>query len=253
MAGHSKWANIKHRKGAQDAKRGKIFSRIVKRIQSVARKGGGDPDTNPELRLYIQKAREANMPNENVERAILKATGQLPGMSFTDFTYEGYGPGGVAFLLEGSTDNKNRTVGNIRHHFSKNGGNLGQDGCVAWMFKEQGIVSIKEDLVASADALMEVALEHGAEDFEQEDGVITITCEPTEFVGLRDALEAAGYKEFITDEITKTAETQVAPELAVVKQNMRLIDLLEDDDDVENLYHNLELTDDVAAALEDED
>src|SRR5690554_3100977 len=157
MAGHSKWANIKHKKAAVDAKRGKVFSRLSKKISSAARRGGGELDTNNELRLWVQKAKAANMPNDNIERAILKATGQLEGVVYTDFTYEGYGPGGVAILLEGSTDNKNRTVANIRHFFSKQGGNLGENGCVGWMFHDKGVISIEQEHVANNDSLMEVA------------------------------------------------------------------------------------------------
>lgn len=250
MAGHSKWANIKHRKGREDAKRGKVFTKIVKQISSAARRGGGDLEANSELRLYVGKAKDANMPNDTIERAILKATGQLEGVSFSDFTYEGYGPGGVAIFLEGSTDNKNRTVGNIRYYFSKNGGNLGQDGCVAWMFEGQGILTLEEEGVEDIDALMELALESGADDIEVEDGVVTVIADPMAFMELRDTLAGKGYS-FISDEITRVAETSVEPDLAAVKANMRLLDILEDDDDIENVYHNLELSDEVAAALEE--
>lgn len=252
MAGHSKWANIKHKKARQDKKRGKVFSKLSKKISSAARRGGGDPETNHELRLYVDKAKAANMPNDNIERAILKATGQLEGVTYTDFTYEGYGPGGVAYLLEGSTDNKNRTVANIRHFFDKSGGNLGESGCVAWMFHSRGILSISADEVSDVEELMEVALENGAEDFEQEDGVITITTDPLDFLTMRQALQSDGYEEFITDELTKIAETTLCPDLSTVQSNIRLLDLLEDDDDIENVYHNLELSDDVAEALESE-
>lgn len=251
MAGHSKWANIKHRKAAVDAKRGKIFSKIVKKISSAARRGGGDPDMNTELRLYIDKARAANMPNDKIERAILKATGQLEGVSIEDFTYEGYGPGGVAILLEGSTDNKNRIVAEIRHAFNKNGGNLGANGCVSWMFHEQGVITLNAEGI-DADDLMELALENGAEDFIVEDDVVTLISAPADFVDLRTALIEAGHSEFLSDEITKNAETTTSPELSDVKGNMKLIDVLEDNDDIENVYSNLELSDDVAAALEAE-
>jgi len=250
MAGHSKWANIKHKKAREDARRGKIFTRLVKKISSAARRGGGDPETNPELRLFVQKAKDANMPNENIERAILKATGQLEGVTYTDFSYEGYGPGGVAFFVEGSTDNKNRTVAEIRHTFTKFGGNLGEDGCVRWMFTSQGLMSLSEDEVEDPDELMMLAAEHGALDFEQDDGVITITTEPTEFHAVRDALVEAGYEEFLSDEITMVADNKVEPDLSAVKSNMKLIDMLEDNDDVENFYHNLELSDEVAAELD---
>jgi YebC/PmpR family DNA-binding regulatory protein len=192
------------------------------------------------------------MPNDNIERAILKATGQLEGVTYTDFSYEGYGPGGVAMFIEGSTDNKNRTVSNVRYAFTKNGGNLGNDGCVAWMFHDQGIIVIEDSHVDDIDALMELALENGASDLISEDGMVTLTTEYEDFVNLRDALQVAGYEEFVTDELTKVAETTVTPEFSDVKQTMRIIDVLEDDDDVENIYHNLDLSDEVAAALEAE-
>ena len=249
MAGHSKWANIKHRKAAQDAKRGKAFSTLIKKISSAARRGGGDPDTNVELRLWLLKARDANVPKDNIDRAIAKATGQLEGITFTDFTYEGYGPGGVAILLAGATDNKNRTVAELRHAFSKHNGNLGENGCVAWMFQDKGIISIEEAKVGDADALMELALENGAEDYEVEDGVVTISTTPEDFMGLRDALVEAGHTEFMTDEVTKEAETKIEPDLGTTRTAMKLIDFLEDYDDIENVYHNLELTDEVAEAL----
>ena len=253
MAGHSKWANIKHKKARQDAKRGKVFSRLSKKISSAARRGGGDLDANHELRLWVDKAKEANMPNDNIERAILKATGQLEGVTYSDFSYEGYGPGGVAYYVDGSTDNKNRTVAQIRHHFDKNGGNLGESGCVAWMFHSRGVISLGSDQVDDLDSLMDLALENGAIDFETQDGVITITTEPADFVAMREALRGLGHKEFMTDELTKIAENSLCPDLTTVKKNMVLLELLEDDDDIENVYHNLDLSDDVAAALASEE
>ena len=179
----------------------------------------------------------------------MKATGQLEGVSYEDFSYEGYGAGGVAIMVEGSTDNRNRTVANVRHAFSKTGGNLGENGCVAWMFQTQGIVSITEELVTDEDALFELASEHGAEDFETSDGVVTIICSQEAFVGLREALETAGYNEFVTDEITKVAETSISPSVEDAKRTMRLLEMLEDDDDIENVYSNFEPSDDVIAAL----
>ena len=252
MAGHSKWANIKHKKARQDKKRGKIFSKLVKKITSAARRGGGDPEVNPELRVYVDKAKDANMPKENIERAIKKGTGDLEGVTYTDFRYEAYGPGGVAYLMEGSTDNRNRTVADIRHIFDKSGGNLGESGCVAWMFHSQGIISLSEDEVDDADDILAIALEHGAEDFEQEDGVITVTTAPEAFADVRDALKSSGHDDFMTDEVTKVAENTLAPDLSTVQRNMKLIEILEDNDDIEEFYHNLELSDDVAEALDAE-
>ncbi len=252
MAGHSHWANIKHKKKKKDKKRGKKFSKISKKITSAARRGGGDVEYNSELRVYIDKAKDANMPKDTIERAIKKGTGELEGVSYTDFRYEAYGPGGVAYLLEGSTDNKNRTVADIRYIFDKNGGNLGEDGCVAWMFDAQGVISLSDDNVDDIDDLMLFAIEAGADDVEHEAGVVTITTPPKEFANMRDALQNEGYDEFMNDEITKVAENSLAPELSVVQKNMKLIDLLEDNDDIEEIYHNLELTDDVAQAIDAE-
>jgi YebC/PmpR family DNA-binding regulatory protein len=249
MAGHSKWANIKHKKAREDAKRGKIFSKIVKKITSAARRGGGDPDTNPELRLYIDKAKDANMPKDNVERAIKKGTGELEGVTYDEFTYEGYGPGGVAIFLTGATDNRNRTVAEIRHIFSERNGKLGEDGCVNWMFKDRGLLSLSEDEVDDVDELMMVALENDAVDFEQEDGVVTILTEFSDFMKMRNALEEAGYDEFMSDELTKLADTHIAPDPSTTRTNLGLIEELEDHDDIENVYHNLELSDEAAAEL----
>ena len=252
MAGHSKWANIKHKKARQDKKRGKIFSKLSKKITSAARRAGGDLEYNSELRVYVDKAKDANMPKENIERAIKKGTGELEGVSYTDFRYEAYGPGGVAYLLEGSTDNKNRTVADIRYVFDKNGGNLGESGCVSWMFHSQGIISLSDDHVDDTDEFMMLALEHGAEDVEYEDGIVTVTTPPGAFAAMRDALQDEGYREFVTDEITKVAENSLSPDLSTVKKNMDLIELLEDNDDIEEIYHNLDLTDEVAQALDAE-
>lgn len=249
MAGHSKWANIKHRKGREDAKRGKIFSKLVKKITAAARRGGGDADANTELRLYVDKAKVANMPKDTIERAIKKGTGELEGVNYEAFTYEGYGPGGVAIFLTGATDNKNRTVADIRHAFNKHNGNLGADGCVNWMFKDRGLFSISQDEVSDIDELMMLALENNAVEFEQEDGVVTILCEVQDFMAMRRALGEAGYDEFITDELTKLADTVVTPDLKTTQTNLSLFDVLEEHDDIENVYHNLELSDEVAAQL----
>jgi YebC/PmpR family DNA-binding regulatory protein len=249
MAGHSKWANIKHKKAREDAKRGKIFSKLVKKITSAARRGGGDPDINNELRLFIDKAKDANMPKENIERAIKKGTGELEGVSYDEFTYEGYGPGGVAIFLTGATDNRNRTVAEVRHMFSERNGNLGESGCVNWMFTDRGILSISDEHVDDLEDLMEVALENGAVDFEDDDGVVTIQTEVADYMAMRDALEAAGYDEFMSDEITKLADNHIAPDLSTTQTNLALIEDLEDHDDIENVYHNLELSDEVADQL----
>ncbi len=252
MSGHSKWSTIKRKKGALDAKRGAAFSGIIKKLSSAARRGGGDPSMNAELRMYLQKAKDVNMPADTIKRAIQKATGQLEGSNFAAFSYEGYGPGGVAIFVEGATDNRNRTAANVRFAFSKNGGNMGQDGCVGWMFHAQGIIAIAEENVKDVEAFMELALENGAEDFEHEDGVITIITPPEEYMNVRQTLVDNGYSNFLDDELTKTSETKVAPDIDAVRANMRLLELLEEDDDVENVYHNLEISDEVAAVLENE-
>lgn len=249
MAGHSKWANIKHKKAREDNKRGKVFTKLVKNITSAARRGGGDLDTNPELRLAVQKAKDANMPSDNIERAILKATGNLEGVTYESFSYEGYAPGGIAIMVTGATDNRNRTVAEVRHIFTKNGGNLGQDGCVAWMFKTKGIISIETDGDA-ADQVMEIALEHGAEDFEQDDGVVTITMEPTDYPTVREALVAQGFTEMLTDDVQMVADNEVEPDsLDDAKKALKIIEFLEDYDDIESLAHNLAMTDELAAEL----
>ncbi len=250
MAGHSKWANIKHRKAREDAKKGKSFTKLVKDITSSARRGGGDLSMNPELRLAVQKAKEGNMPSENIERAILKATGQLEGVTYESFSYEGYAPGGVAIMITGATDNRNRTVAEVRHIFNKHGGNLGQDGCVAWMFSSKGIMSI-EASGEQVDKLMELALEHGADDLEDEDGIVTITTEPHDYPRVREGLIAGGFTEFLTDEVQIVAETNVTPDsVADAKKAWRIIEFLEEYDDVETLAHNLEMTEELAEALE---
>ena len=249
MAGHSKWANIKHRKAAVDAKRGKVFSKIIKKIASAARRGGGDPDANPELRLHLNKAKAVNVPQDNIQRAILKATGQLEGISFEEFSYEGYGPGGVAILLEGSTDNRNRTVSEIRHAFSKNGGNMGENGCVSWMFETKGILVISEELVEDADELMMLAVEAGADDFEQEDQAFTITTTSTEFMAVRGALVESGISEFLTDEITKLPQNTLTLTGQQAKTALRLIDYFEEHDDIENVYSNIDIDEQTAASL----
>ena len=225
------------------------FAETRKAISSAARRGGGDLDANPELRLAVQKAKDANMPDDNIERAILKATGQLEGVTYEDFSYEGYAPGGVAIMVTGATDNNNRTVAEVGHIFSKHGGILGQDGCVAWMFSSKGIITLEADGDA-ADQLMEIALENGAEDFEQEDGVITITAEPSDYPAVREAIVIAGFSEFLTDEVQMVAESEVAPEdVADAKKAWKIIEFFEDYDDVESVAHNLEMTDALAAEL----
>ncbi|PLX40101.1 MAG: YebC/PmpR family DNA-binding transcriptional regulator [Deltaproteobacteria bacterium] len=241
MAGHSKWANIKHKKGREDAKRGKIFSKLAKEIAVAARMGGGDPDMNPRLRLAVDKARGQNMPKDNIQRAIAKGTGEGGGANYEQFFYEGYGPGGVAVYLEVLTDNKNRVVAEIRHAFSKNNGNLGETGCVGWLFESKGFFMIPLE-AADEDTLMNVALEAGAEDFAAAGDIWEVTTAPGDFGAVRDAFEAAGITPESAD-LTMIPQNTVKIEGKQVDQMLRLMEMLEDNDDVQNVYANFDISD----------
>ena len=238
MSGHSKWATIKHKKGATDAKRGKIFTRLIKEITIAAKFGGGDPDGNPRLRTAILAAKAENMPADNIKRAIQRGTGELEGLSYEELTYEGYGPGGVAIIIEVLTDNKNRAVSEVRHAFSKNGGNLGADGAVSWMFAKKGVISIDKD-AASEDKLMEIVLESGAEDLNDEGTHWEILCDPKDFEAVTKALADAKIKPQ-TAEITKIASTYTKLEGAQANAMMRLLETIEDLDDTQNVYSNFD-------------
>ncbi|MBF0803637.1 MULTISPECIES: YebC/PmpR family DNA-binding transcriptional regulator [unclassified Neisseria] len=234
MAGHSKWANIQHRKSRQDAKRGKIFTRLIKEITVAARMGGGDPASNPRLRLAVDKATGNNMPKDNIQRAIDKGTGNLEGVEYTELRYEGYGIGGAALMVDCLTDNKTRTVADVRHAFNKNGGNLGTDGCVAFNFVHQGYLLFAPE--TDEDALMEAALEAGAQDVvTNDDGSIEVITAPNDWAGVKAALEGAGFQSEDGD-VTMRAqnETELSGEDADKMQ--KLIDALEDLDDVQNVY-----------------
>jgi len=246
MAGHSKWANIKHRKGAQDAKRGKVFTKLAKELTVAAKIGGGDPASNPRLRLVVDKARQANMPKDNVERAIKKGTGDLDGVSYEEGTFEGYGPGGVAIIVEFLTDNRTRTVADVRHIFSKHGGSLGVSGSVAFLFERKGVITLAEG--ADFDAAFEAALEAGAEDVTQEDGMVEIVTAPADFEVVREALEAKELP-IETAEITMQPQTSTQVEGKAAEQLMRLIDKLEDNDDVQNVYANFDISDEEMAQI----
>jgi YebC/PmpR family DNA-binding regulatory protein len=237
MAGHSKWKNIQHRKSAQDAKRGRLFMKMSKDIFTAAKEGGGDPDSNPALRTAIEKARAVNMPNENIERAIKKATGNLDGVSYEEITYEGYGPGGVAVMVDVLTDNKNRSASEIRHAFSKHGGNLGESGCVAFMFDKKGVITVTKNDV-DEDQLMLDALEAGAEEMETEDDVYIITTEPEAYRAVRDALREKQYP--VEDaELTMVPKTTASLSEEDAAKMEKLIDALESLDDVQDIYHNM--------------
>ncbi len=239
MAGHSKWANIQHRKGKQDAARGKIFTKLVREITVAARMGGGDPEGNPRLRLAMDKAIAASMPKDNIERAIKKATGELEGVEYEEVRYEGYGPHGVAVLVECMTDNRNRTVAEIRHAFSKFGGNLGTEGSVAYQFRRLGVLSFAPG--ADEERITEVAIEAGAEDVVAfDDGAVEVLADPEGFAGLRDAMQAAGL-EPDDAEITQRADVEVTLEGEQAQTVARLLDHLEDLDDTQNVYSNADL------------
>lgn len=241
MSGHSKWSNIKHRKGKEDARRGKVFSKIVKEITVAARLGGGDPEANPRLRLAVDKARAANMPKENVDRAIKKGTGEGGGVAYEEVTYEGYGPGGVAVLVNVLTDNRNRTVAEIRHAFGKNQGNLGENGCVGWMFDSKGYMAVDAELV-DEERILELALEAGAEDVRLAGDVWEVLTTPEEFEAVRDALQSGGL-ELQEPDVTMLPQTSVKIEGKVVDQMLRLMEMLEDNDDVQNVYANFDIDD----------
>jgi YebC/PmpR family DNA-binding regulatory protein len=246
MAGHSKWANIQHRKNAQDAKRGKIFTKIIREISVAARAGGGDPAGNPRLRTAIDKALDANMAKDVIERAIKKATGELEGVSYEEVRYEGYAPGGVAVIVDCLTDNKVRTVADVRHAFNKFGGNLGTDGSVAFMFRKLGVLSFAPG--ADEDRITEVAIEAGADDVVAypEDGSIDVLTAPEHFAAVRDAMKAAGL-EPAQAEVTWRADNDVAVDGETGQQVVRLLDWLEDLDDVQAVYSNADLGEDAYA------
>jgi YebC/PmpR family DNA-binding regulatory protein len=238
MSGHSKWATIKHKKGALDAKRGKIFTRLIKEI-TMAAKSGGDPDKNPRLRTAIAAAKAENMPGDNIKKAIQRGTGELPGVSYEEITFEGYGPGGVAILVEVSTDNRNRTVSEIRHAFGKNGGNMGEAGSVAWMFKKKGDIVIPK-AQASEEKLMDLVLESGADDLKDDGDYWEILCDPSSYESVLEAVKAAG----VTPE---NSEIGMIPDNYIkltghqASTMIRLMEALEDQDDVQHVYSNFDI------------
>ena len=239
MSGHSKWATIKHKKGALDAKRGKIFTRLIKEITIAAKGGGGDPDGNPRLRTAIAAAKAENMPADNIKRAIQKGTGELEGASYEEIRYEGYGPGGVAIIVDVLTDNKNRAASEIRHSFSKQGGNLGAPGSVAHMFSKKGLIVVEKS-AANEDKLTEIVLDAGAEDLSDEGEVWEITTAPNDFNAVLDAVKAAKI-ETVQAEVTMIASTYTKLEGAQAAQMMRLLDAIDDLDDTQNVYSNFDM------------
>lgn len=247
MAGHSKWANIKRRKGAQDAVRGKIFTKLNREIMVAAKIGGGDQESNPRLRLAVAKARSANMPMQNIERAIKKGTGDLEGVNYEEFTYEGYGPAGVAVLVETLTDNRNRTVSEVRSAFTKNNGNLGESGCVSWIFQMSSYFVFSKDSI-DGDSLVEVALEAGAEDINEEGTEYEITGPPENFEALKTAFEEAGLS-YQVGEVTMLPQNTIELDEKQAEQTLKLVEALEDSDDVQKVFANFDIPDDVMEKL----
>jgi YebC/PmpR family DNA-binding regulatory protein len=241
MSGHSKWHTIKHKKGALDAKRGKVFTKLIREMTIAARLGGGDPDSNPRLRTVYDKAKAANMPADNITRAIKKGTGELEGTTYEDLLLEGYGPGGVAILVEGTTDNRNRSVSEIRHIFTKHGGNLGGAGSVAYMFKPKGVIAIASEK-ATEEKLMEIALDAGADDIVAEAAGFTVYTTPHSFEAVREAIKKAGI-EPDEAEIKKLADNTIPLEGVKAQQLLKLVEALDDNDDVSTVWDNSDISD----------
>ncbi|MGI6776603.1 MAG: YebC/PmpR family DNA-binding transcriptional regulator [Acetivibrionales bacterium] len=240
MAGHSKWANIKHKKERSDAKKGKLFTKIGREIAVIVKQGGPDPEANSKLKDVIAKAKAANMPNDSITRSIKKAAGDIDSENYEEIVYEGYGPGGVAVIVEAMTDNRNRTAGDLRHYFDKFGGNLGQTGCVSFMFDRKGVIVIEKSDKISEDELMLDVLEAGAEDISVEEEYYEVLTDPADFSNVREALEAKGYK-FESAEIEMVPQTMTKlTDEEQIKQMEKLIDNVEDLDDVQNIFHNWE-------------
>ncbi len=239
MSGHSKWASIKHKKAAQDAKRGKIFTKVIRELAVAARMGGGDPDTNPRLRKAVSDAKGVNMPADNIKRAIMKGTGELEGVTYDEISYEGYGPGGVAIFLEVLTDNKNRAVSELRRIFSKNGGNIGESGCVAWMFNRKGYLVVEKS-AASEDDLLNIILEAGAEDLREDGSNYEIFTPPDKYEAVVEALEKNNI-EIAASNLGQIPQNYVKLEGKQAQQLLRLMEELEDHDDVQNVWANFDI------------
>jgi YebC/PmpR family DNA-binding regulatory protein len=243
MSGHSKWATIKHKKGAADAKRGKLFAKLIKQVEVAARSGGGDPDSNPTLRTMFQKARDNSVPLDTIERAVKRGTGELDGVNYESITYEGYAPGGIALLIDALSDNRNRTGSEIRSLLTKNGGSLAEPGAVAWQFERKGVVKVPRSV--DEDEVMMVGLDNGAEDLEDHGEVWQVTCDAGDVLSLRAALEEAGIEVEESDSTMMPTNTIEVTDTADVKAVLRLIDLLDDHEDVQDLYSNIDIPDEV--------
>jgi len=247
MSGHSKWATIRHKKAQTDARRGKLFSKLIREITAAARIGGGDPSANPRLRTAIDAAKGANMPSENIERAIKRGTGELPGVSYEEAIYEAYAPSGVAMVIKVLTDNKNRTLGEVKHVLSRHGGSIGGAGSVAWQFKAYGIIHLPADKYSEDEAL-EMALEAGADDFRRDGTIYEIRTDPTDFAAVREALEKRG-AEILHSELTQIPQNTVKLTEKDAAKVLKLIDALEDLDDVQQVYANFDISEEVMEKL----
>ena len=243
MSGHSKWAGIKHKKALVDSKRGKLFGKLIREITVAAKQGGGNPETNPRLRTAIQTAKDANLPSDKIERAIKKGTGELPGIHYEEMIMEGYGPGGVAVMLEIMTDNRNRTASEIKHLFSKGGGHLGESGCVAWLFQKKGLITVSEDK-SSEDRLLEISLEAGAEDLKKDGEAFAITSSVNSFQKVKEAIAKANI-EYNLAEITMLPQNTVKVEGKAAGQVLRLVETMEEHDDVQHIYANFDVPDEM--------
>jgi len=248
MSGHSKWSTIKRKKGAADQKRGKEFSKLIRVIVAAAREGGGDIESNGKLRTAIDKARSINMPKDTMTQAIKRGTGEIEGMQFEELNYEGYGPGGIALLIETVTDNRNRTTADIRHLLSKYGGSLGETGCVQWMFNKKGVIYVPA-AGTDEDKLTEIGIEAGADDVAREDESFRVTCEPSDFETLKKALEAGGFK-IEESEISMEPQTTIKLDRKQAESVLRLMGMIEENDDVENVYSNFDISDEIMAQLD---
>lgn len=246
MSGHSKWASIKHKKAANDAKRGKLFTKLLKEVTVAARNGGGDPEMNPRLRTAIQAAKAANVPNDTVDRAILKGTGDLEGIGYEEVVYEGYGPNGVALIIEVLTDNKNRSVSDLRNILDRNGGAMGERGCVSWMFEKRGLIFVQKDSI-DEDELFLIAADAGAEDLETQEEQIQIICPFEDFESVRVAIKES-HADISLAETTMVPQTTIKLDEKQAEQMIRLIDLLDDNDDVQKVYANFDIPDDILEA-----
>jgi YebC/PmpR family DNA-binding regulatory protein len=247
MSGHSHWATIKHKKGATDAKRGKMFSKLSRAIIIAARHGGGDPEMNLKLRYAIDKARQVSMPKDNIERAVKRGTGDMEGLVFEEITYEGYGPGGVAVLVDVVTDNRNRTSGEIRKVFERSGGKMGSAGCVAYLFERKGVFSVNAAEI-DEDTLMGIALDAGADDIKRSGTTFDVTCDPTAFNQVQSALQAKGLN-LAVSEISQIPKVPVDADAETAKKVLKLMDMLDDHDDAQHVYSNLNLTEEVMAEV----